>query len=163
MIEFVAFWILMAGTCAVVAGSKGRSVIGWLLLGALFSAVALIVVAVMPSLKPAVDAPSVETHKKCPFCAEQVRREAIVCKHCGRDLGPHDEALRLTGSPEGVALVAAAEAGNWGSVFSLLNGGADPNALDSQGRTALDVAESRKDEQIANLLRSKGAERLPHD
>lgn len=24
--------------------------------------------------------------RKCPFCAESVRREAIKCKHCGSDL-----------------------------------------------------------------------------
>jgi hypothetical protein len=24
--------------------------------------------------------------KTCPFCAEWVRPEAIVCKHCGRDI-----------------------------------------------------------------------------
>jgi hypothetical protein len=30
--------------------------------------------------------------RKCPFCAELVKREAVVCKHCQRDLPPEPEA-----------------------------------------------------------------------
>jgi hypothetical protein len=25
--------------------------------------------------------------RKCPFCAELIKWEAVVCKHCGRDIG----------------------------------------------------------------------------
>jgi len=28
------------------------------------------------------------TTRKCPYCAEQIKAEAQVCKHCGRDIKP---------------------------------------------------------------------------
>lgn len=34
--------------------------------------------------------------RKCPFCAELVKKEAIVCKHCGRDLERDQSATEPT-------------------------------------------------------------------
>ena len=30
--------------------------------------------------------------RKCPFCAESVRKEAVKCKHCGSDLASSNSA-----------------------------------------------------------------------
>jgi membrane protein implicated in regulation of membrane protease activity len=86
--EFFLLWIGLTIACGIVAASKGRSLIGWLLLGALFSVLAFIVVAVMPALKRNAGEPDPDTHVKCPDCRELVRMDARKCKHCGCSLVP---------------------------------------------------------------------------
>lgn len=61
--------------------------LGWTLIGWV---VALAMAVSNPSQPPVVrqTAPQVPTPtgRTCPFCAEDIKPEAIVCKHCGRDL-----------------------------------------------------------------------------
>ena len=45
--------------------------------------------------RPAADAPSPRTHRRCPDCRELVRADASVCRHCSAPLVPqHGEPTR---------------------------------------------------------------------
>lgn len=85
---FLVFcWLVMGVICAVVALAKGRSAIGWFLLGCLFGPLALLFAAAMSATPRRPSAQPAHTLKTCPYCAEQVQRQAVVCRHCGKSIG----------------------------------------------------------------------------
>jgi len=85
---FLLLWFGCAVACWAIANSKARLAGGWFLLGLLFGFFALIVVAVLPSRERDKNAPSPDTHVKCPDCRELVLHDARICKHCGCKLVP---------------------------------------------------------------------------
>jgi uncharacterized membrane protein YeaQ/YmgE (transglycosylase-associated protein family) len=92
---FLVLWIIFGVVTGVIAASKGRSGFGWFLIGCVLGIFGLILVAVMPSLKPqAVTVTNASDNaprqvsdsrptKSCPECGETVLQVANVCKHCG--------------------------------------------------------------------------------
>ncbi len=84
--ELAFLWLGLAVAAGVVGSSKGRSGFGWFLLGLLFSLIALIIVACLPSKRAMIiqngPTPTPRTHVKCPDCKELVLMDARVCKHC---------------------------------------------------------------------------------
>lgn len=87
--ELLGFWFLCAIVSAVVASSKGRAAFGWFVLGCLISFFAIFLVAVLPTVKARdPNAPSPDTHVRCPDCRELIYKDARKCKHCGTLLVP---------------------------------------------------------------------------
>ncbi|WP_368924617.1 zinc ribbon domain-containing protein [Brevundimonas vancanneytii] len=85
------FWALMAFIPAAIAEKKGRDKGPWWLYGFLVWPIATIHALVM---SPSVEALEARTNQqaaaagnlRCPHCAEWIKREARVCRYCGRDV-----------------------------------------------------------------------------
>ncbi|MBA2435711.1 MAG: zinc ribbon domain-containing protein [Pyrinomonadaceae bacterium] len=78
--EIILFWAIVGGFVGALIGQrKGRTGEG-AVLGLILGPIGWLVVALGPDYKTAQES------RKCPFCAELVKKEANVCKHCGRDL-----------------------------------------------------------------------------
>ena len=79
---------------AAVASAKGRSFGLWWLFGALLFIVALPCALLIRRDQQAVDAQASRDMdgRKCPWCAEIIRREAVVCRYCGRAVEPVDQS-----------------------------------------------------------------------
>jgi len=77
------FWSLLGVLIGYAASQKrGFSPVGGVFGGILLGPLAFLMFAVngIASAK--------ERGKKCPYCAEWVKVEAVACKHCGRDISP---------------------------------------------------------------------------
>ena len=78
MVRYVILLTIAGIVGSIIARRKGRSPIWWFILCALFPLL-IIVVALLPPMV------SKGYTKKCPYCAEIIKEDSIVCKHCDRE------------------------------------------------------------------------------
>jgi hypothetical protein len=86
-VEVLIFAVLIGLIPAAIAQGKGKSFLLWWIYGA-----AIFIVALPHALMMRADDRAIERQqlslgmKKCPSCAELIKQDAKVCKHCGRDV-----------------------------------------------------------------------------
>lgn len=92
MDALIVILVGFAVVTALVAHGKGRSTLGWLTLGFLFGPLALLAVAVTSPDRRKAELKEIRAGlqsgqlRKCPACAEAIRREATKCVNCGAEV-----------------------------------------------------------------------------
>lgn len=79
-------WIILSFIVAIIGNDRKIGYWGTLLLSLIFSPIVGALFAISSPRKL-----DLRNLKKCPYCAEYIRVDAVICKYCGRELNSHSD------------------------------------------------------------------------
>jgi fumarate reductase subunit C len=88
-VSIFVVWFLLSIVIGAFANSRGRDWLRWFGIAALISPlIAGILLLTLPKKIATIEAEAIASgeSKRCPKCAEIIRREAVKCRFCGSEI-----------------------------------------------------------------------------
>jgi hypothetical protein len=144
-------WLFLCILVGRGAAKRGRSGILFFLLSLILSPLLVaIILLLLGGNTKVVEKKQLRSgiFKKCPHCAELVKSEALVCKHCKKEL-----PLKVPVNDEdGTKLITAILNNETNEVKKLLESGANVN-VEHMGTSLQGLARQQGNQEIAELLK----------
>lgn len=163
IISLIGFWITCGIATAVIATSKGRSG-AWFFVGLLFGPIGILIALGVGKNTKALEELALENGElqKCHFCAESIKVEAKICKHCGNKVQKKTLAkkpsVNQTNSKNYFHLASAIRDGNYTEILRLLE--IDTSVVyscDADKLTLLHIAALENQLDVCKILIQLGA------
>lgn len=153
-VGFIVFFCLCGLITGIAGSNKGRSGFLWFLVGFVLGPLGIVLALVAKKDNQTIESKAIAlgTQKKCPFCAELIKAEAIICKHCNREQPENNGSIQIENSQK--ALLNAIADNNIEAVRSILN--SDQNiSYEGFSTPPLEYAELHGNEVVINLIKTR--------
>lgn len=150
--EYLVFMCLCGLITGIIGSNKGRSGFLWFVIGFLLAPLGIVLALVIKKDNQTLESKAIAlgTQKKCPFCAELIKNEAIICKHCNREQTEHNASMQRDNSQK--ALLSAIADNDIEAVRSILNS-VQNISYEDFSTPPLEYAELHGNEEIISLIK----------